>query len=84
MELAGAESNVSVALARLRLADRLGESDADHALGQAVFVRCVRWVDVSAVKCVSDERLGTYLSNMPRRRVPPKSFMTARTLRHHI
>ena len=61
MELAGAESNVSVALARLGWRTGWVSRMPDHALGQAI-LRALRsdGVDVSAVKCVPDERLGTY------------------------
>jgi 2-dehydro-3-deoxygluconokinase len=61
MELAGAESNVSVALARLGWRTGWFSRIPDHALGQAI-LRALRsdGVDVSAVKCVPDERLGTY------------------------
>ena len=61
LELAGAESNVSVALARLGWRTGWVSRMPDHALGQAI-LRALRsdGVDVSAVKCVPDERLGTY------------------------
>lgn len=61
MELAGAESNVSVALARLGWRTGWVSRMPDHALGNAI-LRALRsdGVDVSAVKCVPDERLGTY------------------------
>jgi len=61
LELAGAESNVSVALARLGWRTGWMSRMPDHALGQAI-LRALRsdGVDVSAVKCVPDERLGTY------------------------
>ena len=61
MELAGAESNVSVALARLGWHTGWVSRLPDHALGQAI-LRALRsdGVDVSAVKCVPDERVGTY------------------------
>ena len=61
MELAGAESNVSVALARLGWNTGWVSRLPDHALGQAI-LRALRsdGVDVSAVKCVPDERVGTY------------------------
>jgi len=61
LELAGAESNVSVALARLGWQTGWVSRMPDHALGQAI-LRALRsdGVDVSAVKCVPDERLGTY------------------------
>lgn len=61
MELAGAESNVSVALARLGWRTGWVSRMPDHALANAI-LRALRsdGVDVSAVKFVSDERLGTY------------------------
>jgi 2-dehydro-3-deoxygluconokinase len=61
MELAGAESNVSVALARLGWRTGWVSRMPDHALANAI-LRALRsdGVDVSAVKCVPDERLGTY------------------------
>jgi 2-dehydro-3-deoxygluconokinase len=61
MEFAGAESNVSVALARLGWRTGWVSRIPDHVLGQAI-LRALRsdGVDVSAVKCVPDERLGTY------------------------
>jgi 2-dehydro-3-deoxygluconokinase len=61
MELAGAESNVSVALARLGWRTGWVSRMPDHALADAI-LRALRsdGVDVSAVKCVPDERLGTY------------------------
>ncbi len=61
MELAGAESNVSVALARLGWRAGWVSRMPDHSLSQAI-LRALRsdGVDVSAVKCVPDERLGTY------------------------
>jgi len=61
MEIAGAESNVSVALARLGWRTGWVSRMPDHALGNAI-LRALRsdGVDVSAVKCVPDERLGTY------------------------
>jgi len=61
LELAGAESNVSVALARLGWRTGWVSRVPDHALGQAI-LRALRsdGVDVSAVKCAPDERLGTY------------------------
>jgi 2-dehydro-3-deoxygluconokinase len=61
MELAGAESNVSVALARLGWHTGWVSRMPDHALANAI-LRALRsdGVDVSAVKCVPDERLGTY------------------------
>jgi 2-dehydro-3-deoxygluconokinase len=61
MEIAGAESNVSVALARLGWRTGWVSRMPDHALGNAI-LRALRsdGVDVSAVKRVPDERLGTY------------------------
>jgi 2-dehydro-3-deoxygluconokinase len=61
LELAGAESNVSVALARLGWRAGWVSRMPDHALANAV-LRALRsdGVDVSAVKRVPDERLGTY------------------------
>ncbi len=61
MELAGAESNVSVALARLGWRVGWVSRLPDHALGRAI-LRALRAdaVDVSAVECVPKERLGTY------------------------
>ncbi len=61
LELAGAESNVSVALARLGWRAGWFSRMPDHALGNAV-LRALRsdGVDVSTVKSVPDERLGTY------------------------
>jgi 2-dehydro-3-deoxygluconokinase len=61
MELAGAESNVSVALARLGWRTGWVSRVPDHALAHAI-LRALRsdGVDVSAVKCVQDERLGMY------------------------
>jgi 2-dehydro-3-deoxygluconokinase len=61
MELAGAESNVSVALARLGWRTGWVSRMPDHALANAI-LRALRsdGVDVSAVKRVPDERLGTY------------------------
>lgn len=61
MEIAGAESNVSVALARFGWRSGWVSRMPDHALSQAI-LRALRadGVDVSAVKYVSDERLGTY------------------------
>ena len=71
MELAGAESNVSVALARLGWRTGWVSRMPDHALGQAI-LRALRsdGVDVSAVKCVPDERLGTYFIEYA---TPPRS-----------
>lgn len=61
MELAGAESNVSVALARLGWRVGWVSRMPDHALANAI-LRALRsdGVDISAVKSVPDERLGTY------------------------
>jgi len=61
MELAGAESNVCVALARLGWRTGWVSRMPDHALANAI-LRALRsdGVDVSAVKRVTDERLGTY------------------------
>lgn len=61
MELAGAESNVSVALARLGWRTGWVSRMPDHALANAI-LRALRsdGVDVSAVKRVPHERLGTY------------------------
>ncbi|HEU0292076.1 MAG TPA: sugar kinase [Anaerolineales bacterium] len=61
MEIAGAESNVSVALARLGWHVGWVSRMPDHALANAI-LRALRsdGVDISAVKRVSDERLGTY------------------------
>ena len=61
MELAGAESNVSVALARLGWRTGWVSRMPDHALANAI-LRALRsdGVDVFAVKRVPDERLGTY------------------------
>jgi len=61
MELAGAESNVSVALARLGWRVGWVSRLPDHALADAI-LRALRsdGVDISAVKHVPDERLGTY------------------------
>ncbi len=61
MELAGAESNVSVALARLGWRTGWVSRMPDHALAHAI-LRALRsdGVDISAVKCVPEERLGTY------------------------
>jgi 2-dehydro-3-deoxygluconokinase len=61
MELAGAESNVSVALARLGWRVGWVSRMPDHALANAI-LRALRsdGVDISAVKRVPDERLGTY------------------------
>ncbi len=61
LEVAGAESNVSVALARLGWRTGWVSRLPDHALGHAI-LRALRadGVDTSAVKCVPDERLGTY------------------------
>ena len=61
MELAGAESNVSVALARLGWRTGWVSRMPDHALANAI-LRALRsdGVDISAVRRVPDERLGTY------------------------
>ena len=61
MEIAGAESNVSVALARLGWRVGWVSRMPDHALANAI-LRALHsdGVDISAVKRVSDERLGTY------------------------
>ncbi|HLA08093.1 MAG TPA: sugar kinase [Anaerolineales bacterium] len=61
VEIAGAESNVSVALARLGWHTGWVSRIPDHALASAI-LRALRsdGVDVSAVKRVPDERLGTY------------------------
>jgi len=61
MELAGAESNVSVALARLGWRIGWVSRMPDHALADAI-LRALRsdGVDISAVRRVPDERLGTY------------------------
>ncbi|MGQ0601388.1 MAG: sugar kinase [Anaerolineales bacterium] len=61
VEVGGAESNVCVALARLGRRVGWVSRLPDHTLGNAV-VRTLRadGVDVSAVKCVPGERLGTY------------------------
>jgi len=61
MELAGAESNVSVALARLDWRVGWVSRMPDHALANAL-LRALRsdGVDISAVKRVPGERLGTY------------------------
>jgi 2-dehydro-3-deoxygluconokinase len=61
MELAGAESNVSVALARLGWRVGWVSRMPNHALSNAI-LRALRsdGVDISAVKHVPDERLGTY------------------------
>lgn len=71
MELAGAESNVSVALARLGWRTGWISRMPDHSLSQAI-LRALRsdGVDVSAVKCVPDERLGTYFIEYA---TPPRS-----------
>src|ERR1044072_3058407 len=71
MERAAAESNVSVA--RARLAWRVGwvSRMPDHALSNAI-LRALRsdGVDISAVKRVPDERLGTYFIEYA---TPPRS-----------
>lgn len=61
MELGGAESNVAVALACLGWRTGWVSRMPDHALARAV-LRALRadGVDVSAVKSVPGERLGTY------------------------
>lgn len=61
MELAGAESNVSVALARLGWRVGWVSRMPDHALANAI-LRALRsdGVDVSVVKRTPGERLGTY------------------------
>jgi len=63
LEFAGAESNVSVALARLGWRTGWVSRLPDHAMGHAI-LRALRadGVDVSAVKSVpaSSERVGTY------------------------
>jgi len=71
MELAGAESNVSVALARLGWRTGWVSRMPDHALANAI-LRALRsdGVDVSAVKRVPDERLGTYFIEYA---TPPRS-----------
>ena len=71
LELAGAESNVSVALARLGWRTGWVSRMPDHALGNAI-LRALRsdGVDVSAVKCVPDEQLGTYFIEYA---TPPRS-----------
>jgi 2-dehydro-3-deoxygluconokinase len=71
MELAGAESNVSVALARLGWRAGWVSRMPDHALANAI-LRALRsdGVDISAVKRVPDERLGTYFIEYA---TPPRS-----------
>lgn len=71
MELAGAESNVSVALARLGWRVGWVSRMPDHALSNAI-LRALRsdGVDITAVKRVSDERLGTYFIEYA---TPPRS-----------
>jgi len=71
MELAGAESNVSVALARLGWRVGWVSRMPDHALSDAI-LRALRsdGVDISAVKRVPDERLGTYFIEYA---TPPRS-----------
>ena len=61
LEFAGAESNVCVALARLGWRTGWVSRLPDHSMGQAI-LRGLRadGVDVSAVKCVPGERVGTY------------------------
>ena len=71
MELAGAESNVSVALARLGWRVGWVSRMPDHSLSNAI-LRGLRsdGVDISAVKRVPDERLGTYFIEFA---TPPRS-----------
>src|SRR5512141_308092 len=71
MELAGAESNVSVALARLGWRGGWVSRMPDHSLSNAI-LRGLRsdGVDISAVKRVPDERLGTYFIEFA---TPPRS-----------
>lgn len=71
MELAGAESNVSVALARLGWRVGWVSRMPDHALSNTI-LRALRsdGVDISAVKRVPDERLGTYFIEYA---TPPRS-----------
>jgi 2-dehydro-3-deoxygluconokinase len=71
MELAGAESNVSVALARLGWRVGWVSRMPDHALSNAI-LRGLQsdGVDISAVKRVPDERLGTYFIEFA---TPPRS-----------
>ena len=71
MELAGAESNVSVALARLGWRVGWVSRMPDHALSNAI-LRALRsdGVDISAVKRVPEERLGTYFIEFA---TPPRS-----------
>jgi 2-dehydro-3-deoxygluconokinase len=71
MELAGAESNVSVALARLDWRVGWVSRMPDHALSNAI-LRALRsdGVDIAAVKRVPDERLGTYFIEFA---TPPRS-----------
>ncbi len=61
VEVGGAESNVCVALARLGRRCAWISRLPEHTLGSAI-LRALRadGVDVSAVKRVSDERVGTY------------------------
>lgn len=61
VEVGGAESNVSTALARLGRATAWVSRLPDHALG-GVIVRALRadGVEVSAVRRVPNERVGTY------------------------
>ncbi len=61
LEFAGAESNVSVALARLGWRTAWVSRLPDHALAQSL-LRALRadGVDISAVKTVPGERIGTY------------------------
>lgn len=73
MELAGAESNVSVALARLGWRVGWVSRMPDHALANAVLrALCADGVDTSAVKRVPDERLAHILSNTPPPHARPK------------
>ena len=71
MELAGAESNVSVALARLGWRVGWVSRMPDHSLANAI-LRALRsdGVDISAVRRVPDERLGTYFIEYA---TPPRS-----------
>jgi 2-dehydro-3-deoxygluconokinase len=71
LEFAGAESNVCVALARLGWRTGWVSRLPEHALGQAI-LRALRadGVDVSSVKCVPDERVGTYFIEYA---APPRS-----------
>jgi len=73
LEFAGAESNVSVALARLGWRTGWVSRLPDHAMSHAI-LRALRadGVDVSAVQCVpaAQERLGTYFVEYA---APPRS-----------